>query len=60
VRKIRLINFFRAYSDSSHHIAAVNALESLLPDELLDKESDWVVCFEAEDEANPKPARYTM
>lgn len=60
MRKINLLKFFRAYADSSHHIAAVNMLEDVLPAELLDKNSDWVVCFEAEDETDPMPAKYTI
>ena len=35
-------------------------LEEALPLHLLDKNADWVVCFEAESEADPLPARYTI
>lgn len=60
MRKISLARFFRAYSDSAHHLAAVNALEDAMPLHLLDKNADWVVCFEAENEADPEPANYTI
>ena len=55
MRTVRLIKFFRAFSDSPHHIAAVEQLQDQMPIELLDKLSDWVVCFEAENEADPYP-----
>ena len=60
MRKIKLEKFFKAYSGSSHHLAAVRMLEDCLPTELLDKDSDWVVCFEAESEADPVKANYNI
>ena len=35
-------------------------LEDALPSELLDRYADWVICFEAENEANPQPANYNI
>ena len=60
MRKIKLIRFFRAFADSPHHISAVHMLEDALPSELLDRCADWVVCFEAENEADPQPANYNI
>tara|TARA_R100001224_G_C3973223_1_gene133218 strand:- start:332 stop:520 length:189 start_codon:yes stop_codon:yes gene_type:complete len=60
MRKIKLEKFFKAYSGSPHHLAAVHLLEDCLPKELLDKDCDWVVCFEAESEADPQPANYNI
>ena len=60
MQKISLLKFFRAYSDSPHHIAAVNMLQDELDLQLLNKEADWVVCFEAENEADPQPAKYNI
>ena len=57
MRKIKLEKFFKAYSGSPHHLAAVRILEDCLPKELLDKESEWVICFEAESEADPQPMK---
>tara|TARA_R100001129_G_scaffold123260_1_gene85879 strand:- start:1177 stop:1386 length:210 start_codon:yes stop_codon:yes gene_type:complete len=58
MRKINLEKFFKSYSGSPHHMAAVNMLQSMMPVELLDKESDWVICFEAECEIDPIPITY--
>ena len=60
MKKLKLAKFFRAYSGSPHHLAAVNMLEEALPLHLLNKNADWIVCFEAENEADPEPARYTI
>tara|TARA_R100001082_G_scaffold308_2_gene188 strand:- start:10532 stop:10771 length:240 start_codon:yes stop_codon:yes gene_type:complete len=51
-RKIRLLKFFKAFDDSPHHIAAVEQLQCEMPDELLNKFSDWVICFEANKEVD--------
>ena len=60
MRKVSLLKFFRAFADSPHHIAAVNMLQDSLDEELLNKHADWVVCFEAENEADPQPANYNI
>ena len=36
-----------------HQLAAVDQLADSIPDELLDKFSDWVVCFEVDGEVQP-------
>jgi len=58
--KVDLLKFFRAFANSPHHIAAVNMLQTSLDADLLDKNADWVVCFEAENEADPQPANYNI
>ena len=60
MKKLSLVKFFRAFSDSPHHIAAVNMLHDELDYNLLNKEADWIVCFEAENEADPQPAKYNI
>ena len=30
---------------NSHQVAAINALEELIPDELLDRQQDWVIMY---------------
>lgn len=52
--KIDLRKFFEAFDKGSpHHLAAVDQLAEEMPDDLLDKFSDWVVCFEVEGEIDP-------
>tara|TARA_B100001057_G_scaffold103785_1_gene101247 strand:+ start:3069 stop:3260 length:192 start_codon:yes stop_codon:yes gene_type:complete len=59
MKKIDLEKFFKSYDEgASHHIAAVHILEAAMPDELLDKESEWVVCFEAVYETDPVKDNY--
>ena len=48
--RIDLRKFFEAYEGSPHQLAAVDQLADALPEELLDKFSDWVVCFEVDGE----------
>ena len=36
----------RYYDETnSHQVAAINALQDLIPDELLDREQDWVIMY---------------
>lgn len=58
--KVKLLKFFRAFANSPHHIAAVNMLQDSLDADLLSKNSDWIICFEAENEADPQPANYNI
>ena len=60
MQKVNLLKYFRTFTNSSHQIAAVNMLQNLLDPELLDKNSDWVVCFDAENESDPQPANYNV
>ena len=53
--KIDLRKFFAAYEGTPHQMAAVDDLASKIPIELLDKETDWVVCFEVDGEVDPYP-----
>ena len=47
-RPQKLLKFFEMFeSGAPHHIAAVGMLEEALPPELLDRNSDWIVCFNA-------------
>ena len=48
--RIDLRKFFEAYEGSPHQQAAVDQLADELPDELLDKFSAWVECFEVDGE----------
>jgi len=54
--RIDLRKFFEAYEGSPHQLAAINQLADEMPDELLDKQCDWVVCFEVDGEVDPTPA----
>ena len=58
--KVKLLKFFRAFANSPHHIAAVNMLQDSLDADLLSKNSDWIICLEAENEVDPQPANYNI
>ena len=46
-----LLYFFQEFNPQlSHHIAAINNLQASLPNELLDEDADWDVCFKAAQE----------
>ena len=51
--RIDLRKFFEAYEGLPHQLAGVDQLAEALPEELLDKFSDWVVCFEVDGEVEP-------
>ena len=51
--RIDLRKFFEAYEGTPHQLAAIDQLADSIPDELLDKFSDWVVCFEVDGEVQP-------
>ena len=53
--RVSLRKFFAAYKGTAHQMAAIELLADELPDELLDKFSDWVVCFEVDGEVDPLP-----
>jgi hypothetical protein len=44
---VRLTQIFKHYREP-HQIAAINMLEDALPDELLDRNADWIQCFYSE------------
>jgi len=44
---VRLTKIFKHYNEP-HQTAAINMLEDALPDELLDRNADWIQCFFAE------------
>ena len=62
--RIDLRKFFEAYEGSAHQLAAVDQLAEQIPEELLSKFSDWVVCFEVDGEVEPlvehRPKGYIM
>ena len=59
MQKIDLLKFFKSYDGgAAHHIAAVHILAAAMPEELLDKDSEWVVCFEALQETDPGKDNY--
>ena len=46
--KIDLAKYFKRFKpDSTHHLAAVNELQRLMPPELLDSKAEWIDIFEA-------------
>ena len=51
--RIDLRKFFEAYEGTPHQQAAVDQLAGEIPDELLDKFSAWVECFEVDGEVQP-------
>jgi len=53
--RVELRKFFAAYTGTPHQLSAVDQLANEMPDELLDKFSDWVVCFEVDGEVDPLP-----
>ena len=55
--RIDLRKFFEAYEGSPHQLAAVDQLADEMPQELLDKFHDWVVCFEVDGEVDPLPTQ---
>ena len=44
---MRLTQIFKHYN-VPHQIAAIQILEDAIPDELLDRNADWIQCFFAE------------
>ena len=44
---MRLTKIFKHYN-APHQIAAIQMLEDDLPDELLDRNADWIQCFYSE------------
>ena len=44
---MRLTQIFTHYREP-HQIAAINMLEDALPDELLDRNAEWIQCFYSE------------
>jgi|TARA_B100000035_G_C21011560_1_gene559863 hypothetical protein len=55
MEKIRLIDLIRRYRGLSHQIAAINMLQDAMPEELLDRDSDWIQCFKVDDTVNQPP-----
>ena len=53
--KISLPDFFRFYSGTVEQKEAVVLLESMMPTELLQDESAWVVKYREKPEASPAP-----
>lgn len=46
--KVDLAKYFKRFKpDSTHHLAAVNELQRLMPPELLDRKAEWISIFEA-------------
>lgn len=54
MNKIKLRDFFRHFQDEPHQAAAIDLLQSQMPDSLLKSDSDWVVTYRAT--PKPKPA----
>ena len=53
--KVNLWKFFEAYEGKPHQLAAVHLLQDTMPEEFLDKFSEWVTCFEVDGEVEPLP-----
>ena len=49
--RIKLRDFFRHYEDEPHQAAAIDLLQSQMPESLLKSDADWVVTYRA----TPKP-----
>jgi hypothetical protein len=47
VRKLSLLKIFKAYKEP-HQLAAITMLEHAMPDELLERDAEWITCFFAE------------
>ena len=45
MKKVDIRQFFEEYTGDPHQIAAIDMLQDSLPEELLDKDHDWVVTF---------------
>ena len=45
---IDLRKFFEAYVGDPHQMAAVDILQSQMPEELLTADAEWVDCFQVE------------
>jgi len=58
VKKVKLLNYFKRFSENPHHLAAISMLQAELPDHLLSREADWIVCFEAEEECKQGFPKY--
>ena len=52
--RIKLRDFFRHYQDEPHQAAAIDLLQSQMPESLLQSDADWVVTYRAT--PKPKPA----
>lgn len=53
--QIRLIDLIKRYKGLSHQIAAIHMLEKSIPQELLDRQADWVDCFMIDEGVNQPP-----
>tara|TARA_Y100000401_G_C8309087_1_gene218696 strand:+ start:491 stop:667 length:177 start_codon:yes stop_codon:yes gene_type:complete len=49
MRKIRLVELLRRYKGLSHQVAAINMLEAAIPQELLDRNAEWIECYKCDD-----------
>ena len=50
MKKVKLLKYFKKFTENPHHLAAISMLQDELPDHLLSRDAEWIVCFEAEDE----------
>lgn len=55
MERIRLIDLIRRYRGLSHQIAAIHILEDAMPEELLNRNSEWIECFKIDDTVNQPP-----
>tara|TARA_R100000900_G_scaffold85406_1_gene67095 strand:- start:732 stop:914 length:183 start_codon:yes stop_codon:yes gene_type:complete len=58
VKKVKLLKYFKKFTENPHHLAAISILQNELPDHLLSRDAEWIVCFEAEDECIPGFPKY--
>ena len=58
MKKVKLLKYFKKFTESPHHLAAISMLQDELPDHLLSRDAEWIVCFEAEDECIPGFPKY--
>ena len=58
MKKVKLLKYFKKFTENPHHLAAISILQNELPDHLLSRDAEWIVCFEAEDECIPGFPKY--
>lgn len=56
---IKLRDFFKYYKGEPHQAAAVDLLQSLMPESLLKSDSEWVDCFRAAPQPKPSTVENT-
>ena len=53
--KVNLRKFFAAFDGGPHQLAAIELLADAMPSQLLEKNCEWISCFEVDGEVDPEP-----